>query len=82
MNPAPEAIQREWNAAVLRMARECPYPEWMLLELPNGMYGAFWSQGFDSPWCEDIANGHYRRACSYRSRSKERVLAYMRKKRL
>lgn len=39
MNPAPEAIQREWNAAVLRMARECPYPEWMLLELPNGMYG-------------------------------------------
>lgn len=75
---APDPLlQREWNAVVLRMARPCPFPEWMLLELPTGMWGALWSQGFDSWHCESIARGKYREACAYRSRVKERVLFYM-----
>lgn len=74
--------QREWNRSVLRMAHHCPYPEWMLLELPNGMFGALWSQGFDSWMCQEIAEGRYRNVCAYRSRSKDRVLAYMHKHRL
>ncbi len=63
--------------AVLRLARPCPYPEWMLLELPNGLWGALWSAGFDGEWSIAIAEGHYRAACAYRSRDRERVLRYM-----
>lgn len=73
------ARQAPFNAAVLALSRPCPYPEWMLLELPNGMWAAFWSQGFNSSYCESIANGRYREVCSYRSRVKERVLAHMAK---
>lgn len=82
MIPAPPALQTDWNRAVLRMARQSPYPEWMLLELPNGMWAAFWAQGFDTPYCQHIAEGRYRSVCAYRSRTKERVLSYMDKHRL
>lgn len=62
---------------VLRLARPCPYPEWMLLELPNGMFGALWSAGFAGEWSIAIAEGRYRDGCAYRSRDRERVLRYM-----
>lgn len=82
MDCALPALQAAWNQAVLSMARPCPYPEWMLLELPNGMWAAFWAQGFDTPYCQHIAEGRYRSVCAYRSRTKERVLSYMDKHRL
>ena len=37
----------EHRAAVLRMSHPCPYPEWYLLELPNGMWAAFWYAALD-----------------------------------
>ena len=43
--------------AVLRMARPCPYPEWMLLELPNGLCGALWYAGFEGEWSIAITEG-------------------------
>lgn len=63
--------------AVLRLARPCPYPEWMLLELPNGLWGALWAAGFAGEWSIAIAEGRYRAACAYRSRVRERVLRFM-----
>lgn len=79
---APLTPQEDWNRTVLRMARTCPYPEWMLLELPNGMWAAFWGQGFDSIYCREIAEGRFRAVCAYRSRVKDRVLSYMARHRL
>lgn len=48
--------------ALLRMARPCPFPEWMFLGLPNGMFAAFWSQGFEIDYCIAVAEGRYRDA--------------------
>lgn len=62
---------------VLSLSRQCPYAEWLLLELPTGMWAAFWSQGLDTEHAESIANGFYRDACAYRSKSRDRVLKYM-----
>ncbi|WP_155675292.1 hypothetical protein [Burkholderia territorii] len=71
--------QRE---AVLRLCQACPYTEWLLLELPNGMYAAFWSVGIETENAIAVAEGRFRDACAYRSRSKERVLEYMSRNRL
>jgi hypothetical protein len=79
MGPSSESHHKE---AVLRLIRPCPYPEWLLLELPNGMWGALWYAGFEADHCIAIADGHYRDACAYRSREKGRVLNYMAKNRL
>lgn len=68
--------------ALLRLVRPCPYPEWMLLELPNGMWAAFWKQGFHGPHCTAMAEGRYRDACAYRSKDQDWVLRYMSKNRL
>jgi hypothetical protein len=68
--------------ALLRLARPCPYPEWMLLDLPNGMWAAFWKQGFDTANCSSVAEGRYREGCAYRSKDKDRVLRFMSKNRL
>ena len=67
----------EEKETVLGMARPCTYPEWLLLELPNGMWGALWAQGLETGHCTAIAEGRYRDGCAYRSREKNRVLAYM-----
>lgn len=63
--------------AVLHLARPSPYPEWMLLELPNGLWGALWYAGFEGELCIAIAEERYRDGCAYRSRVRERVLRFM-----
>ncbi len=73
--------QQWWNSRVLRMCRPCPFPEWLMLELPNGKFAAFWKQGFDSVYCRLIAEGEYQGVISYQSRVKDRVLAHMAKHR-
>lgn len=35
---------------VLSLARQCPFPDWLLLELPSGEWGAFWQAGLDGTW--------------------------------
>lgn len=62
---------------LLRLVRPCPYPEWLLLELPNGLWAAFWAQGLESENCIAVAEGRFRDGCAYRSKNKERVLRYM-----
>lgn len=63
--------------ALLRMARPCPYPEWMLLELPNGQFAAFWAQGFVSENCISVVEGRYLDGCAYCSSDINGVMDYM-----
>jgi len=81
---SPTREQAEFNRAMfLRMLRPCPYPEWLLLELPSGMFGAFWKSGHDDLHRVDIVVNPRRgyRVLAYRSRKHERVLEYMHKHR-
>lgn len=72
----------EDKQAVLKLCRPCPYPEWLLLELPDGRFGAFWHQGFEIDHATAVAQGKYRLACARISKSRDKVLAYMAKNRL
>ncbi|CAG4900276.1 hypothetical protein R69919_02725 [Paraburkholderia gardini] len=72
----------EHRAVLLRLCRPSPYPEWLLLQLTNGMFGAFWHQGFDGDLCITVAEGRYRDGCAYRSRAEQRVLEWMNRNRL
>jgi hypothetical protein len=38
---------------------------WLLLELPNGEWAAFWEQGIDGPWADSVAVGDYEVACAF-----------------
>lgn len=62
---------------IIRLCRPCPYPEWLLLELPDGRFAAFWSQGFEADHATAVAEGDYKAACAFINKSKDRVLAYM-----
>lgn len=46
-------------ALVRRWVRFCPYPEWVLLELPEGKWAALWSQGYGTEYTDMIAAGDY-----------------------
>lgn len=66
---------------VLSLARECPFPEWFLLELPNGLWAAFWSQGLGGEHATAVWEGDYQ-ACSLTHRDRFEVLRHMEKHRL
>jgi len=61
---------------VLSLARECPFPEWLLLELPSGEWAAFWQQGLEGEWATSVWGGDYT-ACAYVHADKFEVLRYM-----
>lgn len=66
------------QALVRGMMRPSPDSAWYLLELPNGMFAAFWHAGYEHPdYVQSIAEGKYRDVCAYRSRSRDRVLKYI-----
>lgn len=67
---------------IIRLSRPCPYPEWLLLELPDGRFAAFWSQGFEVDNATLVAKGDYKSACAFINKNKELVLAYMARNRL
>ena len=50
---------------------------WMLLRLPNGMYGAFWYQGFETDHCIAVAEGRYLDALPLIAESRDLVEKYM-----
>ena len=66
---------KEAKEAVLRLARPCPYPDWMLLELPTGQWAAFWKDGFDLDHAESIAEGDY--SVCFPFGTAEEALAFM-----
>lgn len=53
---------------VLSLARECPFPEWLLLELPNGLWAAFWSQGLGGEHATAVWEGDYQGEIAVRPR--------------
>ena len=62
--------------ALLRLA--CgEYGLWLLLRLPDGKYGAFWKQGFDTDQCIAVAEGRYADALAFIDSSREKVEQYM-----
>lgn len=63
---------------VLRLARDCPFPEWLLLELPSGNWGAFWKAGLDGSWSTAIWEGDFS-ACSLIHAHRQVVLEHMEK---
>ncbi|GGJ52622.1 hypothetical protein ALP32_200295 [Pseudomonas avellanae] len=63
---------------VLSLARECPFPEWLLLELPDGKWGAFWHAGLEGTWATAVWEGDYS-ACALVHADRFEVLRYMEK---
>lgn len=63
---------------VFSLARECPFPEWLLLELPNGEWGAFWRQGIEGEWATAVWKGDFS-ACDLVHADKTEVLKHMEK---
>ncbi|WP_150302427.1 hypothetical protein [Pseudomonas profundi] len=45
-------VVRQW-------VRFCPYPEWVLLELPEGNWGALWHQGYGTEYTDMVLRGDY-----------------------
>jgi len=66
----------EESQAVLAMARPCPWPEWLLLELPDGRWGAFWRQGLGGEHATAVARGDYS-ACSEVFQARDKALQHM-----
>lgn len=66
----------EEKQTVLSMARHCPWPEWLLLELPNGRWGAFWRQGLGGGHASAVAQGDYS-ACSGVFPTRDEALQHM-----
>lgn len=62
---------------VLSLSRACPFPEWLLLELPNGEWAAFWCQGIGGSRSTAIWEGNFDDACSFRHEDKFAVLRHM-----
>lgn len=62
---------------LLSMVRPCPYTDWLLLELPNGKWGAFWAQGLKIEHCSSVAQGRLLEGCSAVCDSKEAALQHM-----
>jgi hypothetical protein len=50
---------------VLSLARNCPFPEWLLLELPNGLWAAFWHQGIGGEHSTGVWEGKFEKVCSF-----------------
>ena len=63
---------------VLGLAKECPFSEWLLLNLPNGEWGAFWRDGLGGTWATAIWEGDYS-ACSLVHADNLEVLRHMEK---
>jgi len=78
MGQCSEAHHDEY---VLSLARECPFPEWLLLELPSGEWAAFWSQGFEGEHATAIWEGDYA-VCSFVHADRFEVLRHMEKHRI
>ncbi len=70
-------IQEAATNTIKRLSRPCPYPEWMLLELPNGHFAAFWAEGLEIENAVAVAKGDYQTGCAFIDENKENVLAYM-----
>lgn len=62
---------------LLSMVRPCPYTDWLLLELPNGKWGAFWAAGFKIEHCSSVAQGRFSEGCSAVCDSKEEALQHI-----
>ena len=77
MGKCSEAHHDEY---VLSLARACPFPEWLLLELPTGEWGAFWGQGLEGEWATAVWEGDYT-ACSLVHTDRFEVLRHMEKRR-
>lgn len=69
------------DSYVLSLARECPFPEWLLLELPSGEWGAFWHAGLEGTWATAVWEGDFS-ACALVHGDRFEVLRYMEKHRL
>lgn len=67
----------EERQILLSMVRPCLYIEWLLLELPNGKWGAFWAAGFEIEHCSSVAEGDFLGGCSAVCDSKEDALQHM-----
>lgn len=78
MGKCSEAHHDEY---VLSLARACPFPEWLLLALPTGEWGAFWGQGLEGEWATAVWEGDYT-ACSFVHTDRFEVLRHMEKHRL
>lgn len=63
---------------VLSLARQCPFPDWLLLELPSGEWGAFWQAGLDGTWATAVWEGDFT-ACSLVHADRQVVLSHMEK---
>jgi hypothetical protein len=72
-----EPSSRQDREAVLRFRRPCPYPDWLLLELPDGYFAAFWAAGIEIAHAAAVARGNYREVCAFWSTDREEVLRYM-----
>jgi hypothetical protein len=62
---------------LLNMVRPCLYTDWLLLELPNGKWGAFWAAGFTIEHCSSVAEGNFSEGCSAVCDNKEDALQHM-----
>ncbi|VVO96170.1 hypothetical protein PS865_02602 [Pseudomonas fluorescens] len=64
------------------LAQTCEYPEWLLLMLPGGLWGAFLRADLDSRAASAVVEGDYAQGCCYVSRTPADTLAFMREHRV
>jgi hypothetical protein len=64
------------------LSQNCEFKEWMLLMLPNGLWGAFWRDDLNTCCASFVAEGDYAKGCRYVSTSPSDAIAHMRDNRL
>ena len=64
------------------LSQNCEFREWMLLMLPGGLSGAFWSDDLFTNAASSVAAGDYTSGCRFISPKPSDTLNYMRDNRL
>lgn len=77
----------EEQKALLRMVCDRPKTwhtdtfyshDWLVLNLPDGRYAAFWGQGLEISLCSSVVAGDFDAGCAFIGSTKEDVLRYIR----
>ncbi|EIT3284905.1 hypothetical protein L1565_004419 [Salmonella enterica] len=56
---------------------DIPCKDWLILNLPDGRFAAFWGQGLEIEHCSAVVTGDYS-ACAFIGTTKQDVLKYIR----
>ncbi|TCD21341.1 hypothetical protein E0D86_12055 [Pseudomonas sp. IC_126] len=64
------------------LSQNCEFKEWMLLMLPDGLWGAFWRDDLETCRASYVIDGDYAKGCRYVSASPTETITYMRDNRL